>query len=136
MLKKISIMSFVVLSLGLAACEPPSGTISPSNGQSQTDNITIQGVVNDPSDKPMANVAITIKENAKVLGQTTTNDKGEFSMSVPKVFGDSYFIEAKKTMTDGDLTQTLLITSNEKANFTGANKLVKTQLAANPNPIQ
>lgn len=136
MLKKISVMSFVVLSLGLAACEPPSGTTSPSNGSSQTDKITIQGIVNDPSDKPVANVDITIKENAKVLGQTTTNDKGEFSMSVPKVFGDSYFIEAKKTMSDGDLTQTLLITSSEKANFTGANKLVKTQLAANPNPIQ
>lgn len=139
MIKKIFLTSIICSGLFITACNPPNqSTTSPTNNtnNSQTDLVTIEGIVNDPNDQPVADVKITVKENDNVLGTTISNGKGEFSIKVPKVFGDSYFVEATKNVSDGNLEQKLLITMGEKANFTGNDKLRKNQIASKPAPIQ
>jgi hypothetical protein len=134
------ILFSIALSLGLVltACNPPSQTTSPNNNQNvnQNDMVSIEGIVNDQNDKPLADAKITIKDNDKILATTTTNAEGKFSVKVPKVFSDSYYIEAKKDLSDGNLSQAILVSTGEKADFIGNNKLKKTQLAVKPVPVQ
>lgn len=138
-MRKVYLSIFILASLSLSACNPPTVATAPQGGTNQntvTNLVVMEGIVNDPSDQPLSNVQVTIKDNNKVLAQTMTDSKGQFSTKVPKVFGDSYLIDAKKDVTDGNLTQTILVNLGEKADFTGKNKLVKTQIASNPAPIQ
>lgn len=137
MIKKIIFPLLLTISLSITACNTPSQNTTPNNNQpsDNVSNIEIKGIVNDPNDKPMSDVNITVKDNSNVLATTKSDSKGEFSVTVPKVFGDSYFIEAKKELSDGSLDQTLLISVGEKADFTGNNKLRKTLVAVKPLPI-
>lgn len=137
MIKKIIFPLIIAMSFSLNACNSPNQSTTPdNNNQVAVETVEIKGIVNDQNDQPLSDVNITVKDNAKVLGTTTSNGKGEFSIKVPKVFGDSYFIEAKKDLSDGNLSQILLITLGESADFTGNNKLRKTQLAVKPLPVQ
>ncbi len=138
-MKKISLSILILSIVSLSACMPPTSSTTQQNGNTQTpvnDMITLEGVVNDPSDKPIEGVKITIKDNNKVIGEAVTDSNGKYSVKVPKVFGEAYLIDAKKDVSDGNLSQTILINSGQIADFTGKNKLVKTQVASNPTPIQ
>ena len=138
-MRKVYLSIFILASLSLSACNPPgvsTSTNTNTNPIATVEVVTIEGVVNDPSDIPMTGVKITVRDTSKVIGETTSNSKGEYSVKVPKVFGDSYFIDAKKDISHGTLMQTLLITTGQKGNFIGQNKLNKNEIASNPTPIQ
>ncbi len=135
-LSLITSFSFLVIA-GCDNLNIPVSTKSPSptsETPKQTETVLIEGIVEDPTGKPVEGVKIVVKEDDKILGQTISNAKGEFSIKVPKTFGDSYFVDASKSLPDGSLNQTLLIRTGQKANFIGEDKLKKTEVAAKPVP--
>lgn len=136
MIKKTLLLTFSIALVALSACDKLStGALTPTTKPSATsekDLVTISGVVEDEKGVVAKDVTIIVKEDNKIIGTTKTNEKGEFSVKVTKVFGDSYFIEATKELPDGSLNQTLLINSDQQASFTGENKLKKSVAQANP----
>lgn len=136
MMKKTLLLTFSIALVALSACDKIStGALTPTTSPSATaekDLVTISGVVEDEKGVVAKDVTIIVKEDNKIIGTTKTNEKGEFSVKVNKVFGDSYFIEATKELSDGSLNQTLLINSDQQASFTGENKLKKSVAQANP----
>ncbi|MFN8674163.1 MAG: hypothetical protein U0457_19035 [Candidatus Sericytochromatia bacterium] len=130
------ILFLVFSSLAITSCDTTSvGVTNPKNTQQTKetkDMVEISGKVEDDSGKIAKDVTVVVKEDNKILGIIKTNENGEFSIKVPKVFGDSYFVEATKEVSDGSLNQTLLINSDQKAMFTGDKKLRKTILVAKP----
>lgn len=137
-MKKYLVSLLSLIALLSTACGPTLSTV-PSSSSKPTevkkDVVVLSGLVQDEKGQPASEVDIIVKDDDKELGKTKTNEKGEFTIEVPKIFGDSYFIEAKKNVPDGTLSQTLLISSNEKADFTGDNKLKKTIVAVKPVPL-
>ncbi|MEK7434381.1 MAG: carboxypeptidase-like regulatory domain-containing protein [Cyanobacteriota bacterium] len=137
--KKIISVLFSALFL-LTACDKLATPINSSNNANQSkptddsiNSVEISGKVDDDLNNPAKDVTIIIKEDNKVLGKTTTNEKGEFSIKVPKVFGGAYFVEASLELKNGSLNQTILLTSDDrKALFIGESRLKKTVLVATP----
>jgi hypothetical protein len=137
-MKKYLVSLLSLIALSTTACGTNISNTVPTNNKPTTekkDVIVISGLVQDDKGIPSSDVDIVVKDDTKELGKTKTNEKGEFTIEVPKIFGDSYFIEAKKNVSDGTLSQTLLISSTEKADFTGDNKLKKTVVAVKPVPL-
>lgn len=137
-MKKYLVSLVSLIALSITACGTNISNTVPTNNKPTTekkDVIVLSGLVQDDKGEPASDVNIVIKDDTKELGKTKTNEKGEFTIEVPKIFGDSYFIEAKKNVSDGTLSQTLLISSTEKADFTGDNKLKKTVVAVKPVPL-
>lgn len=137
-MKKYLVSLVSLIALSTTACGTNISSTVPTDNKPVTekkDVIVLSGIVQDDKGVPASDVNIVVKDDAKELGKTKTNEKGEFTIEVPKIFGDSYFIEAKKNVSDGTLTQTLLISSTEQADFTGDNKLKKTVVAVKPVPL-
>lgn len=137
-MKKYLVSLVSLIALSITACGTNISNTVPNDNKPKTekkDVIILSGIVQDDKGVPASDVNIVVKDDTKELGKTKTNEKGEFTIEVPKIFGDSYFIEAKKNVSDGTLTQTLLISSTEKADFTGDNKLKKTVVAVKPVPL-
>lgn len=136
MLKKTLLLSLSMSLIAFSACDKiATDTLKPTTSptaNNEKDLVAISGVVEDEKGVLAKDVTIIVKDNNKIIGTTKTNEKGEFSVKVTKVFGDSYFIEATKELPDGSLNQTLLINSDQQASFTGENKLKKTVAQANP----
>lgn len=135
-MKKI-LISLLFAANFVVACTVPTSQTTPTNGQeTQNDLITITGVVQDQLEQVVVDANITVKDNNKVIGTTKTDSHGTFSIKVPKTFDGSYYIEATKQLSDGSLSQSIIITAGQQANFTGNDKLVKNTVAANPVPVQ
>lgn len=139
-MKKVFFTIILGSVLTLMSCTTPIQSTGNNNPIQQDNNlknlVTIDGVVNDQSDKPVSDVRITVKDNDKIIGTTTSDKDGKFTIKVPKAFSESYYIEAKKDLSDGNLSQAMLVNTGEKANFIGENKLRKTQVAVKPVPNQ
>jgi hypothetical protein len=121
----------------MSGCEniPTNALQSSLNSTAEpNDTVIIKGLVHDQFSNPVGEASITIKEDTKVLARTTTDAKGVFSAKVPKVFGGSYFVEAKKATADGTMEQSILVNAGQVANFTGEESLKKTVLPAKPVP--
>ncbi|MBC7475226.1 MAG: carboxypeptidase regulatory-like domain-containing protein [Candidatus Sericytochromatia bacterium] len=138
-MKKISLAMLLTLNLTILGCNVPTTATNKNlqdNSQIQVDFITIEGTVQDPSDQPVADVNVVIKDNNKTLGNTKTDAQGKFAARVIKTFDNSYYIEANKNLLDGTFNQTLIITAGQRADFIGKDKLIKTTVASKPVPIK
>jgi hypothetical protein len=122
----------------ISGCDKTTAPTAPQattpNTVSQTEMVTIKGVVQDQFNQPVAGADITVREDKNILAQTKSNSSGEFSVQVPKVFGDSYFVEAKKDSSDGTMENSILVNAGQEADFTGDYKLRKTEVPAKPVP--
>lgn len=131
MKKYILVLSSLFL-LNLNACETPNGNLG--NISEEKNTVLIEGVIHNDKNQPESDVTVIIKDDNKILSELKTDLNGKFSVKVPKSFGGSYIIEAKKDFSQYTLAQTIIVNSGDKANFIGSNNLKRNDIAKPPVP--